>query len=294
MKAGLVLVAAALVVAGVAASASGHPRDSRAALRLQPARAFVPLRAGAGSQTLHRPCRRRRQRRAGHQHHRGRERRPGEHHGHRSRWRTTRRTSSRTRGSWWSWTPTGTAPRATAASTTSTPASRTTPASSSGTGRPSQRRARRRCRARPPPGRSRSGSTAPTSGTRPGSTSTSRRPGTTAQSIGDDAPDGNGIFTYRLDPADALLRRPHRPRRRRLRRRRGSWSRRSASRMPGKRFVVRARVLLGAAERLAVGARLRGQGRQLAGQDDGPQRAGAVPVLRGRDPRRLDGEVASP
>ena len=51
MKAGLVLVAAALVVAGVAASASGHPRDSRAALRLQPARAFVPLRAGAGSQT---------------------------------------------------------------------------------------------------------------------------------------------------------------------------------------------------------------------------------------------------
>ena len=51
MKAGLVLVAAALVVAGVAASASGHPRDSRAAFRLQPARAFVPLRAGAGSQT---------------------------------------------------------------------------------------------------------------------------------------------------------------------------------------------------------------------------------------------------
>jgi hypothetical protein len=50
MKAGLVLLAAALVVAGVAASASGHPRDSRAALRLQPTRAFVPLRAGAGSQ----------------------------------------------------------------------------------------------------------------------------------------------------------------------------------------------------------------------------------------------------
>lgn len=50
MKAGLVLLAAALVVAGVAASASGHPRDSRATLRLQPTRAFVPLRAGAGSQ----------------------------------------------------------------------------------------------------------------------------------------------------------------------------------------------------------------------------------------------------
>ena len=50
MKAGLVLLAAALVVAGVAASASGHPRDSRAALRLQPTRALVPLRAGAGSQ----------------------------------------------------------------------------------------------------------------------------------------------------------------------------------------------------------------------------------------------------
>jgi hypothetical protein len=51
MKAGLVLPAAALVVAGVAASASGHPRDSRAALRIQPTRTFIPLRAGAGSQT---------------------------------------------------------------------------------------------------------------------------------------------------------------------------------------------------------------------------------------------------
>ena len=50
MKAGLVLLTGALVVAGVAASASGHPRDSRAALRLQSTRAFVPLRAGAGSQ----------------------------------------------------------------------------------------------------------------------------------------------------------------------------------------------------------------------------------------------------
>lgn len=51
MKAALVSLVAALVVAGAAASASGHPRDSRAALRLQPTRAFVPLRAGAGSQT---------------------------------------------------------------------------------------------------------------------------------------------------------------------------------------------------------------------------------------------------
>jgi len=51
MKAGLVLVAVALVVAGVAASASGHPREGAAALRLQPARSFVPLRAGAGSQS---------------------------------------------------------------------------------------------------------------------------------------------------------------------------------------------------------------------------------------------------
>ncbi len=51
MKAALVSLVAALVVAAAAASASGHPRDSRAALRLQPTRAFVPLRAGAGSQT---------------------------------------------------------------------------------------------------------------------------------------------------------------------------------------------------------------------------------------------------
>jgi hypothetical protein len=51
MKAGLVSLAAVVVVAGVAAAASGHGRDGGAVLRLQPAHAFVPLRAGAGSQS---------------------------------------------------------------------------------------------------------------------------------------------------------------------------------------------------------------------------------------------------
>src|SRR5262245_45060984 len=51
MKAGLVSLAVVLVVAGLAASASGHLRDGRAVLRLQPVHAFVPLRPGAGSQT---------------------------------------------------------------------------------------------------------------------------------------------------------------------------------------------------------------------------------------------------
>jgi hypothetical protein len=51
MKAGLFSLAAAVAVAGVAASASGHPRDGHAVLRLQPAHGLVPLRAGAGSQT---------------------------------------------------------------------------------------------------------------------------------------------------------------------------------------------------------------------------------------------------
>jgi hypothetical protein len=50
MKGGLVLVAATLVVSGAAAPASGHPRERRAELGLQPSRALVPLRAGAGSQ----------------------------------------------------------------------------------------------------------------------------------------------------------------------------------------------------------------------------------------------------
>lgn len=50
MKAGLVSLAAVLVVAGAAASASGHLREGRAAFGFQPAHALVPLRAGAGSQ----------------------------------------------------------------------------------------------------------------------------------------------------------------------------------------------------------------------------------------------------
>jgi len=51
MKAGLVsLAAAALVVAGVAASASGHPR-SRAEPSLDRVHSVVPTRAGAGSQS---------------------------------------------------------------------------------------------------------------------------------------------------------------------------------------------------------------------------------------------------
>ena len=44
--------------------------------------------------------------------------------------------------------------------------------------------------------RSRCGSTVPTSGTPPGSTSTLETTRDNGQSIGDDAPDGNGVFTY--------------------------------------------------------------------------------------------------
>jgi hypothetical protein len=51
MRAGLVLLAASLAVAGAAASASGRPREPVAAFGLQTGRALVPLRAGAGSQT---------------------------------------------------------------------------------------------------------------------------------------------------------------------------------------------------------------------------------------------------
>jgi hypothetical protein len=51
VKAGLVALAATLAVAGAAAAASGHPRETSAASGLRPARAFVPLRAAAGSQT---------------------------------------------------------------------------------------------------------------------------------------------------------------------------------------------------------------------------------------------------
>lgn len=51
MKAGLVSLAALLAVAGAAAAASGHPRGDGIFLGLQPARTLVPLRAGAGSQS---------------------------------------------------------------------------------------------------------------------------------------------------------------------------------------------------------------------------------------------------
>jgi len=51
MRAGLVSLAAMLALASVAASASGHLREGRAALGFQPAHALVPLHAGTGSQT---------------------------------------------------------------------------------------------------------------------------------------------------------------------------------------------------------------------------------------------------
>lgn len=51
MRAGLVSLAVVLALAGAASSASGHPRDGLAALRIQPTHSLVPQRSGAGSQT---------------------------------------------------------------------------------------------------------------------------------------------------------------------------------------------------------------------------------------------------